>query len=386
MSDKEALLATILAEPDNDLPRLVFADWLEENGTVFERGWAELIRVQIAKARLVENSTAWNTLDKKDRDLRKKHKSELLRPFRGKAMDGHVIRGFVERLTMHARRFMNDGERMFAVTPLETVRFVTLAGNNPREPSFLELCDSPPMAMLRGLNFEGSRPGRDGCETLAVHPHTKQVRSLSLGWTKLTDGDLAILFPPTGWSRLTSLNLNRNAFGPEGMRCLARANLLALESLSLLAALSTEDTITALACASVNLPALTHLELSGCFLTNRTVTVLAEAPFASRLRTLGLSTASGLEGRFGLPTGFPGVQRFDDIGLRALARPDRFTQLRSLNIADMAITEAGLRLLLEPGVFPHMETLDLRGISVSKEMRNELRRRYGAGVCRMSPA
>jgi uncharacterized protein (TIGR02996 family) len=31
MTDEKALLATILAEPDDDAPRLVYADWLSEN-------------------------------------------------------------------------------------------------------------------------------------------------------------------------------------------------------------------------------------------------------------------------------------------------------------------------------------------------------------------
>lgn len=32
MSEREQLIAAVLAEPEEDLPRLVFADWLEENG------------------------------------------------------------------------------------------------------------------------------------------------------------------------------------------------------------------------------------------------------------------------------------------------------------------------------------------------------------------
>lgn len=47
MTDGEALLAAIIANPDDDTPRLVYADWLEENGQG-ER--AEFIRVQIAQA------------------------------------------------------------------------------------------------------------------------------------------------------------------------------------------------------------------------------------------------------------------------------------------------------------------------------------------------
>jgi uncharacterized protein (TIGR02996 family) len=40
---REAFLLAIFASPDDDLPRLVFADWLEENG---DAAWAETIRRQ----------------------------------------------------------------------------------------------------------------------------------------------------------------------------------------------------------------------------------------------------------------------------------------------------------------------------------------------------
>ena len=43
------LLAAVLAAPDDDLPRLVLADWLDENG---ESARAELIRVQVGIAGL----------------------------------------------------------------------------------------------------------------------------------------------------------------------------------------------------------------------------------------------------------------------------------------------------------------------------------------------
>jgi uncharacterized protein (TIGR02996 family) len=32
MTDRDALIAAIAADPADDLPRLVFADWLEEHG------------------------------------------------------------------------------------------------------------------------------------------------------------------------------------------------------------------------------------------------------------------------------------------------------------------------------------------------------------------
>lgn len=48
MTDGDALLAAVIASPDEDTPRLVYADWLEENGRA---AWAEFIRVQVALAR-----------------------------------------------------------------------------------------------------------------------------------------------------------------------------------------------------------------------------------------------------------------------------------------------------------------------------------------------
>ena len=58
MTDRDALLAAILANPDDDLPRLVYADWLEENGDALlgaERSSAgeraAFIRAQVEAAR-----------------------------------------------------------------------------------------------------------------------------------------------------------------------------------------------------------------------------------------------------------------------------------------------------------------------------------------------
>ena len=51
MSDARAMLAAIHAAPDDDTPRLVFADWLDERG-LYER--SEFIRVQIELIRRAE--------------------------------------------------------------------------------------------------------------------------------------------------------------------------------------------------------------------------------------------------------------------------------------------------------------------------------------------
>lgn len=57
MTDADPLLATILAHPEDDLPRLVYADWLEERG---EHERAEFIRVQCELAKSPHCKTTVN--------------------------------------------------------------------------------------------------------------------------------------------------------------------------------------------------------------------------------------------------------------------------------------------------------------------------------------
>src|SRR5262245_53285184 len=49
MSERDAFIQAIIQAPDDDLPRLIYADWLDEHG---ESDRAEFVRVQIERARL----------------------------------------------------------------------------------------------------------------------------------------------------------------------------------------------------------------------------------------------------------------------------------------------------------------------------------------------
>ncbi len=59
MTDADAFLDAIFADPANDLPRLVNADWLEEHG---QEAYAEFIRLQCAAAKEKPFSPAANEL------------------------------------------------------------------------------------------------------------------------------------------------------------------------------------------------------------------------------------------------------------------------------------------------------------------------------------
>src|SRR5437762_7367117 len=75
MSDEQGFLAAIREHPDDDTPRLVYADWLDDHG---DADRAEFIRVQCELARLGEYHERRNELEQREKELLKAHEMEWL--------------------------------------------------------------------------------------------------------------------------------------------------------------------------------------------------------------------------------------------------------------------------------------------------------------------
>lgn len=69
MSDGEHLLAAIIAEPQDDLHRLVYADWLEENGREADARlcrWPGVVRMERGQHGVLESVAGWDLLTRAD--------------------------------------------------------------------------------------------------------------------------------------------------------------------------------------------------------------------------------------------------------------------------------------------------------------------------------
>lgn len=146
-SGYEPFLRSICAEPEDDTVRLVYADWLEENG---EPERAEFIRIQVERARLRASGTDSDDLARRDLNLRHTRGDEWRRELpRLSGVNWHRFwRGFVSGADVIAWRFYRDqADSVFAATPVQFLNIGGLYTGNGAP----EFTCSPYLSRLRGL-------------------------------------------------------------------------------------------------------------------------------------------------------------------------------------------------------------------------------------------
>jgi uncharacterized protein (TIGR02996 family) len=131
MREDDPFLQAILADPGNDAPRLIYADWLEERGD--PRG--EFIRVQCALARLGGDDERRLPLEEREWELLDAYGETWVHSLRKLGItDGeHYLdsvgfhRGLVEEVKVKgSRTFLRRAKGLFAAAP--SLRGLTIWG------------------------------------------------------------------------------------------------------------------------------------------------------------------------------------------------------------------------------------------------------------------
>jgi uncharacterized protein (TIGR02996 family) len=117
MTEWEALMRAICDNADDDTPRLVFADWLDENG---EPDRAELIRLQVRRS-CSKSGAARDALDARVAEVLTSNRTAWIAqlPYNPGWVWGDFVRGFVAELSVNLRADPeSDPSLAFAATPL----------------------------------------------------------------------------------------------------------------------------------------------------------------------------------------------------------------------------------------------------------------------------
>lgn len=150
-SDGEALRRVICEQPAEDTPRLVYADWLEENG---QSARAEFIRLQCEAWGAVPAYPTLAAARTRASELLKAHRDQWfdeLPTILGVEWGDLFVRGFID--TARTLRFHNVRLTIaaaFAATPL---RYLTVTSLLPGQ--LRELLECPQIGRLVTLNLPG---------------------------------------------------------------------------------------------------------------------------------------------------------------------------------------------------------------------------------------
>jgi uncharacterized protein (TIGR02996 family) len=356
----EAFLTDISANPDEDGPRLVYA---EENG---EPERAELIRTQIAYVRAANEDEWLGALEDRAQELLRKYERTWTGSLRMLGVVGWGFRrGFVEWVQLNAVEFIAHHEKLFRQAPVREVAFfdATEVG--------AELARCPGLAQLEGLDLgdtgpSGNRLDLPAARALGRSPHLGRLTALDLSGQEMELREARPLLVSTAFPRLATLVLCANRLEPETLELLA--GLAQRAQLADLTLDRTTTTVPALR-ALLRSPHLTRLErlaiLGGEGVTmldpflnepgagrlrevrlnvnQADVVALARSPHLSRLEVLDLSQS-----------------RQGDALCVALANTPLLARLHRLCLAWTAIRPGGVRLLAGSEA-PNLRTLDLTG-------------------------
>ncbi len=343
----DALLADIVAHPDDDTPRLVYADWLSENG---QEERAELIRVQIERTRLPEWDTAQVRLRLREMALLRQHGKKwmaALPKLRGVTWSG-FRRGFVgeARFTSFIT-LRSQAAACWAATPVEA-----LSIRWPR--SGEDAASLPPIPGLRELSINAPLISAPDAGRLADAPLLSTVRVLDIRGHYLGADNFARLMASPHLGVLRAIRMPGNYIGGGGIDALRGAAVPSLEELDLAeesgygayGRYGEDPVITSEAMESLatwpGLARVRSLRLSGNEAGRAGLRALLRSPFVGRLKELALRTnsltAAALkelaEARAGLRLDAldVGENVIGDGGAPALPKADCLSELKSLRL------------------------------------------------------
>jgi uncharacterized protein (TIGR02996 family) len=282
-ADEDGLLQAIFEAPDDDLPRLVYADWLDDNG---EPERAEVIRLQCGPEQ--EGATS------RVRELLEGHGARWLGPLKGLIEYPTFERGLL-RVKLRVRTFLTKAFQAQAPALLRQARVEGLDLDG-RSSHWRKVAASPVLAEARDLYLWFTGLGDAGFEALVTSPHLAGLHTLRV-WGGGLHGGLTALERSAGLPRLRRLELDENQLDLRSLHALAAwPGAARLTTLNLSRTRLRPAELSVLL-SSPRLAGLGRLALSSNRLGDTGARLLAEAPSLAGLRRLALDgNRIGLEG------------------------------------------------------------------------------------------
>ncbi len=175
MDERQQFLRSIEADPEDDTPRLVFADWFEEHG---DEDRARFIRLQCEYHRrygedwLPGSSAHRRKMEREIEAILKRHREEWSRGLPAWAREKEFKRGFLHVHSMTGKQFLDSAAAIRAVAPLATLFLRLLKGWEKA------VLSSEHLGGVGRLRIDGAQVTDAGIAALAADPHLRRLRQL----------------------------------------------------------------------------------------------------------------------------------------------------------------------------------------------------------------
>ncbi len=412
LAEKPALLAAIAAAPDDDLPRLVYADWLERRNSAADRAQAEFIRVQCQLAQLEADQPAYPKLKERETELLARHRRSWLGPLweqerrwadlRPNLFQFH--RGLVGGVLLQGpgpcskdSQVSKDSQDWLQHAPLlRRVGFTTDAIDwlSRDWPGLTQidslhalthvpvsrlnvLLQAPRLGRLRAFSLDEQFSATDSRvipDALANHGHLREL-SISAHFSQMAPLAARDFLRLPGL-RLSTVTISCNGASPGDrlLETLAEAPLAeGLQSLKL-------------DCSQIGPETFRRLVQSPLLIALRDLRLTAGTLLPLHSRQLGLGNLRGF-----LQT--PEISQVESLefyacqlgskSAQAIAESPYLTKLRKLRLGgNPRLGNKGAMAIVESGNLPQLEFVNLRGVSLSASVRDRLLERFGSdGLC-----
>jgi carbon storage regulator CsrA len=213
-----ALLRAVLADPADDSPRLIYADWLDEQGD--PRG--KFVRVQCRLAQLPPGDEAVSGLRRREQELLDRHGPAWRSALPPLLRNEFFCRGFVESVHLTVREFVLHAEELLGSAPIRHLHLRPF-GWSPTVGDIASLAASPYLARLETLDLGQNGLGHEDISHLAGSAHLAGLKTLLLRENGIGDAGAAALARSLHLVGLTVLDLAGNRIGTVGARELAKS-------------------------------------------------------------------------------------------------------------------------------------------------------------------
>ena len=168
-TDRQALIESIRSHPAEDTPRLVLADWFEENG---QSARGEFIRVQCELATTDRCSPRYPELHLRELALLAEHERDWLGAWADRLVRWEFRRGMLDEVTVQPEPFCQGGEELFRNHPIWRVAFVDELGESLAPEPIRDVLSQPHARYLRAINAAGCKPDEQAAAWFGGRVHT----------------------------------------------------------------------------------------------------------------------------------------------------------------------------------------------------------------------